>query len=64
MRLRNIGCGADSKPVTIPYVQGPHLYRDEHIVGKVWLEGYQSIGQLDILRVRMSYRDAPEKKED
>jgi hypothetical protein len=60
MEIRNIGCGATTKSVIIPYKDdgGVHPYKDDHISGKIFFDAYSSGGQLDVLRVRLAYREA------
>lgn len=58
MQIRNVGCG-NKEPVTISYKAGEHIYKDEHLQGKVIIEAATAGRQIDVLRVRLSYTEVP-----
>ena len=55
-RIHNVGCG-DAQPVDVPYKRGILAYNDPVIEGRVAVESLELNGQIDVLRLRFSYRE-------
>lgn len=62
LTIENIGCG-EAKPARYPYARAINSYDDGVLEGRVSVESIDVDGQIDVLRVRMAYRekvDVPE----
>ncbi len=59
LTIHNIGCG-EAAPARYPYARALSPYMDDHIEGRVSVESIDVDGQIDVLRVRMAYRERVE----